>query len=177
MSRLLTAAFCLFSVTAASAVELKDNAQKTIPPIPDLVAMTGDAKNGQAKFQTMCGICHQIAGVGLSFGPDLTEVGTRRDKAYLFQSILDPSAVVEPAFQAVVVKLDSDEQGMGFIDSENDKEVTLKAMGGVKTVFKKAEIVSRTKLPNSLMPAGLNAALSTQDIVDLVAFLAEQKKK
>ena len=79
--------------------------------------------------------------------------------------------------RALVLKLDSDEQGMGFIDSENDKEVTLKGMGGVKTVFKKAEIVSRTKLPNSLMPAGLNAALSTQDIVDLATFLSEQKKK
>lgn len=177
MRRLLTAAFCLSAMTAASAVELKDKDQKTIPPIPDLVAMTSDVKNGQAKFQTMCGICHQIAGAGISFGPDLSDVGLRRDKAYLFQSILDPSAIVEPAFQAVVVKLDSDEQGMGFIDSENDKEVTLKAMGGVKTVFKKAEIVSRTKLPNSLMPAGLQAALSTQDIVDIVAFLAEQKKK
>lgn len=177
MSRFLTAALCFLSVTTASAVELMDKDQKAIPPITDLVAMTGDAKNGQVKFQTMCGICHQIAGVGLSFGPDLTEVGTRRDKAYIFQSILEPSAVVEPAFQAVVVKLDSDEQGMGFIDSENDKEVTLKAMGGVKTVFKKAEIVSRTKLPNSLMPAGMNAALSTQDIVDLATFLSEQKKK
>lgn len=177
MRRLLTAAFCLFSVTAASAAELKDKDQKIIPPIPELVAMTGDAKNGQLKYQSMCFTCHQIAGAGLSFGPDLTDVGTRRDKAYLFQSILDPNAVVEPAFQGVIVKLDSDEVGMGFIESENDKEVTLKGMGGVKTVFKKAEIVSRTKLPNSLMTPGLNVAFSTQEIVDIVAYLAEQKKK
>ena len=85
MSRLLTAALCFLSVTAASAVELMDKDQKVIPPIAQLTAMTGDAKNGQVKYQSMCFTCHQIAGAGLSFGPDLTDVGTRRDKAITCQ--------------------------------------------------------------------------------------------
>jgi putative heme-binding domain-containing protein len=164
-------------LAAADAPVLKDREQKTIPPIAELVTKAGDAEKGKVFFTQMCIICHQINGQGVDFGPNLSEVGTKRAKDYIFQSILDPSAVIEPAFEMVMIKLDSDESAMGLVASETDAELALKAIGGVVTKYKKAEIVSRTKMKVSAMPAGLQGAMTTDDLVNLVEFLAAQKKK
>ena len=48
--------------------------------------------------------------------------------------------------------------------------------GGIQNRYKKTEIAKREKLPTSLMPAGLQALMSTQDLVDLVEYLASLRK-
>jgi putative heme-binding domain-containing protein len=171
---LLIALLCLSSVV--SAAEFKDKDGKTLPPIPELVKMTGNADNGHQKFMTICFICHQINGAGIDFGPNLSEVGSRLPKDQLYQSILEPSAVIAPGFDTVTLKLE-DSVTMGIVASENDQEIVLKMMGGAKTTYKKADIVSRTKGTNSMMPVGQQAAMTTQDLVDLVEYLASLKKK
>ncbi|HEX3133598.1 MAG TPA: c-type cytochrome [Planctomycetota bacterium] len=163
------------SLTAADAPVDRDN--KPIPAPAELAKLTGDAAKGQASFAPLCGICHQVNGVGIDFGPNLSEVGSRKTKELIAESILDPSKVIEPGFEAVMIKLESDETAMGIVAAETDTEVTVKAMGGAKTTFKKADIVSRTKQPMSMMPVGLYRALSTEDLVNVVEFLSQQKKK
>jgi putative heme-binding domain-containing protein len=177
--RLLSAAVALVlagsSLIAADAPVDRDN--KPIPAPAEFAKLTGDVAKGQASFAPLCGICHQINGAGIDFGPNLSEVGSRKTKEQIIESILDPSKVIEPGFEAVMIKLESDETAMGMIAGETDTEVTVKAMGGAKTTFKKADIVSRTKQPMSLMPVGLYRALSTEDLVNVVEYLAAQKKK
>ena len=163
------------SLNAADAPVDRDN--KPIPAAAELAKLTGDVAKGQASFATLCGICHQVNGAGIDFGPNLSDVGTRKTKENIFESILDPNKVLEPGFESVLIKLESDEMAMGMIAGETDTEVTVKAMGGAKTTFKKADVVSRTKQPMSLMPVGLYRALSTDDLVNIGEYLAAQKKK
>lgn len=163
-------------LAAADAPPLKDRDQKTLPPIAELATKTGDAEKGKAFFVT-CSICHKLGEQGVDFGPNLSEVGSRRTKEFIFQSILDPSAVIEPGFEQVQIKLDSDDMALGLVAKETDTELTLKAIGGALTVYKKAEIVSRTKLKMSAMMPNLQAGMSTDDLINLVEFLAAQKKK
>ena len=42
--------------------------------------------------------------------------------------------------------------------------------------MKKADIAKRQKLTTSLMPVGLQLTMSTQELVDLVEYLASLKK-
>jgi putative heme-binding domain-containing protein len=44
--------------------------------------------------------------------------------------------------------------------------------GGALQKFPKSEVQRVTKLPTSLMPSGLNQALTRDDLVDLVAYLS-----
>ncbi len=44
-------------------------------------------------FAENCAACHKIGKVGSDMGPDLSEIGAARDKAYLKRYILDPSKV------------------------------------------------------------------------------------
>lgn len=168
-------AFASSPLNAADAPVDRDN--KPIPAPAELAKLTGDAAKGQASFAPLCGICHQVNGVGIDFGPNLSEVGSRKTKELIFESILDPSKVVEPGFETVMIKLESDEVAMGMVAGETDTELTIKAMGGAKTTYKKADIVSRTKQPMSLMPVGLYRALTIDDLVNVGEYLSQQKKK
>jgi len=53
-------------------------------------------------FADNCARCHNINGLN-TVCPDLSDVGSRRDAAYLRQSILDPNAFIVPGFQADVM--------------------------------------------------------------------------
>ena len=172
---LASCAFIGTSLTAADAHVDRDN--KPIAAPAELANLTGDVAKGQVSFAPLCGICHQVNGAGIDFGPNLSDVGSRKTKELIFESILDPNKVLEPGFESVLIRLESDEVAMGMIAGETDTEVTVKAMGGIKTTFKKADIVSRTKQPMSLMPVGLHRALSTDDLINIVEYLAAQKKK
>ena len=65
---------------------------------------------------------------------------------------------------------------MGFIASETDDELTVKAPGNIVTRYRKTDVTARTRLPGSLMPPGLLAATNAQDVADLLAFLSGLKK-
>jgi len=62
----------------------------------------GDAHRGRGVFVRLaCFTCHTVAGEGFPpptvHGPDLTDVGTHHPSGYLFESILNPDAVVVQA--------------------------------------------------------------------------------
>ena len=171
---LIVTLLCL--TAAVSGAEFKDKEGKTLPPAAELAKLTGSADHGKAVYGMLCFICHQINGAGIDFGPNLSEVGSRLTKELIYQSIFEPSAVIAPGFDTVTLKLE-DSQALGIVVSENDSEIVLKAMGGAKTTYKKADIVSRTKGTTSLMPVGQQGALTQQDLVDLVEYLSSLKKK
>jgi hypothetical protein len=47
----------------------------------------------------------------------------------------------------------------------------------VLTKYEKADIAKRQKSSTSMMPAGLQLTMSTQDLIDLVEYLASLKKQ
>ncbi len=60
--------------------------------------------------------------------------------------------------------------------SDTTDELIIKDAKAIPTHVKKSDILSRQKLKLSLMPAGLQQAMSTQDLVDLVEYLSSLKK-
>jgi protein SCO1 len=79
------------------------------PPAADATSKTGFAMStqpGQALFKKICAPCHTI-GVGDRVGPDLRDVTTRRDRAWLAAFIRNPAklrALHDPAAMALVEK-------------------------------------------------------------------------
>ena len=153
-----------------------DREGKPLPPAAELAKLTGDAAKG-ATLMALCSTCHVINGAGMDFGPDLSDVGARKTKEQIIESILNPSAVIEPGYEMVMLKLKSGETAAGMIGSENDEEVVVKMMGGAKTTHKVADIESRTKQTMSVMPPGLQATMTKDDLVNLVEYLFSLKAK
>ena len=167
------------AIRAAAAKHLKTPAGaggKPLPPIAELAKRKGDAANGKAVYAKVCFACHQVGSFGLDFGPPLTEIGDKLPREGLLQAILEPSAGISFGYEGFVIKMKNNSELMGFISSETENKITLKMAGGIAQAIDKAQIADRTQLPTSLMPPGLQAAMSEKDLIDLVEYLTTLKK-
>jgi cytochrome c2 len=62
-------------VEAAKYLGTTNATSKKLPPISELIALTGNPKNGAQVFANNCSVCHQVNGEGMDFGPKLSEIG------------------------------------------------------------------------------------------------------
>jgi putative membrane-bound dehydrogenase-like protein len=132
--------------------------------------LTGDAAKGKTVFAQVCISCHKLDGVGLELGPDLRSV-VQHDTEKLLNSILDPSAIIEPGFMAYHCTLKNGEQLYGVITTETSASLTLKMAGNLTKSVLRSEIASLQSTGMSLMPEGLEAVLTPQSLADLIAYL------
>ncbi|MCB1672209.1 MAG: c-type cytochrome [Gammaproteobacteria bacterium] len=146
----------------------------------------GDALAGQQIYETIgnCASCHIANGVGTGIGPELTDVGLRRNAAYLRQSVLSPDAdqprVVDRfrgtlnAFLTVrIVTERGAYEGMRI--NEDAFSVQMRDITGRIYSFEKADLISYEKaFGHSFMP-GYSAALNEQQTDDLVSYLMSLK--
>jgi putative heme-binding domain-containing protein len=150
-----------------------------LPPLAELLKLSGDPANGAKIFSSAtvgCANCHQVKGQGVDFGPNLTEIGSKLGKDALYEAILDPSAGISFGFEAWQLQLKSGDEAYGLLVSETADELALKAVGGIVTRYKKSEISQRDQMKLSIMPVGLQQAMTTQELVDLVEYLFSLKK-
>jgi putative heme-binding domain-containing protein len=132
--------------------------------------LRGDAARGKTVFASVCISCHKLDGMGLELGPDLRSVA-QHDAEKLLNSILDPSAIIEPGFMAYHCTLKSGEQLYGVIATETSASLTLKMAGNVTKSVLRSDVASLKSAGISLMPEGLEAAMTPQSLADLIAYL------
>jgi putative heme-binding domain-containing protein len=150
-----------------------------LPPVSELVKLAGDPVSGAAVFRrdtVACNKCHQVNGEGIDLGPSLSEIGTKLGKDALYESILNPSAGISFGFEAWQINLNNGDEVYGLLLSETADELAIKVAGGIVTRIQKGDIAGKVPQKLSLMPAGLQQAMSRQDLVDLVEYLSSLKK-
>jgi quinoprotein glucose dehydrogenase len=139
----------------------------------------GEADAGRRIFATRaelsCVRCHKINGEGGEVGPDLTGVGSRQNREYLLESIVDPNKQITKGFETVVVTLKSGKSVVGVLKSEDARELRLMTAEGKPVVVPKAEIDERDS-GKSAMPEDLIKHLSKAELRDLVEYLASLKE-
>ncbi len=132
--------------------------------------MKGDPQKGHQVFQTICIACHKIRGEGVEVGPDITDVRIKPPEA-LLTDILDPNRICEPRFMAYQVDTRDGRVVAGIVAAENSDSVTLKLAGGVTEAVPRSNIKTMRCLDQSLMPVGVEATISKEQMADLMAFL------
>ncbi len=152
-------------------------APKTLPPVAELARRAGDPAKGQAVFMSYCFTCHQVAGLGIDFGPALTEIGSKLAKEAIYDAILNPSAGISFGFEGFEVKTKGGDTFIGMVASDTAASLSLKVPGGVIQQIAKADLLSKTPLGVSLMTPGLHTVMEEAQLVDLVEYLAGLKKK
>ena len=153
---------------------------KPLPPIAQLLKMNADGAKGHAQFAANCIRCHQVNGEGVDFGPNLSEVGTKFGKDAMITKILQPTSSLAFGYEGKTLKLKNGDQADGLIASQTEDEVTLKTSNGtaaIITKYKRADIADIKVMKVTMMPEGLQTAMSTQDFVDLIEYLSSLKKK
>ena len=147
--------------------------KEAIEQMRPALAMAGNIENGLAVFTTQCGQCHQYGSHGKEVGPVLTEIN-RKSKEALLYDILDPNAGVDTRYVNHQVQTKDGSIHLGIIQNETDEEIILKGIGGIEKQISKQNIEKLNSLGTSMMPEGLEAQLSQQDMADLLAFLQQE---
>ena len=150
-----------------------------LPPMGELLKMKGNPEKGAQVFsrsEVGCVKCHRVNDKGADFGPALSEIGTKLGRDALYEAILDPSAGIAFGYEAWQIELKSGDEAFGLIVSETADELAIKDTKAIITRIKKSEITKRQQMKISIMPAGLQQTMSTQDLVDLVDYLFSLKK-
>jgi putative heme-binding domain-containing protein len=135
---------------------------------------SGDAARGTTVFEKICITCHRAGVVGNAVGPDLSEMA-HRSVEDLLSNILDPNMAINPAYIAFTAEWSPDESATGILQSETPDAVTLLQAQGVKIVIPRAKLKRLESSGLSLMPEGLEAGMTPQELRDLIAFLQQPK--
>jgi putative heme-binding domain-containing protein len=154
------------SVAALALIHLLMLGQ-TAPP-----KVSGDPVAGKALFTGAggCASCHSLDEPTLSFGSDLTWIGILRTPAALRRSIVDPDDQVFRRYYTVVVETNAGQRFEGLAQSEDDRSIQIRGVGGQSRSFLKSDLQALKREERSLMPS-YATKLSAGQIDDLVAYL------
>lgn len=140
-----------------------------------ILALGGDTKRGREVFYNVqlgqCVNCHRLQGGGRSVGPDLDAIASKRSKAQLLDSILQPSKEIDPKFSSHAVLTEDGLVVTGLKVEENKDVLILRQADGKDVRISKADLASLKIQPQSLMPTGLAGEMTAQELADLLAFL------
>jgi putative heme-binding domain-containing protein len=134
------------------------------------------ADEGQRVFAATCSVCHRIAGLGGTIGPQLDGIGNRSPER-LLEDILDPSRNVDKAFRQSILGLGDGRVVYGIIRREEGQSLVIADMTGAETTIATKDVVSRTESLASLMPDAFAQILPQDRLSDLLAFLLTQHGK
>ncbi len=134
----------------------------------------GDATRGHAQYAARCLVCHRAAKEGIDFGPALETV-TNRGRDALLAAILEPHKEVAPQYIAYDVSTKDGQSYTGIIARDDATSLTLKIMGGAEITVPRANVKGSASSGKSVMPEGLEAGMTVQDMADLLTFIEELK--
>ena len=145
------------------------------PDPQSLLAVVGDAITGQRWYEqssaSQCRSCHGGGGAVDLIGPSLAGIGTRMSPRQLLDAILRPSAQIDPKWQTEQLLTLDGQAWTGLVTTEDDETLTLRTADGKTVTVALEDIELRRTSDQSLMPAGLLAALTAQEVADLIAYL------
>jgi putative heme-binding domain-containing protein len=163
-------------LTALVNVEAAQQKQRIDELLPQ--TSSGDIRRGQSVFnstKSACTACHRFGYLGGSSGPDLTRIGAIRSERDLLEAILYPSLSFVRSYEPVIVVTADGRIVSGLVRDESVTELTVVTGPNQETKLARSEIEEIRPGTVSVMPAGLDKQLSTQELADLVAFLKNAK--
>ncbi|MFN7139978.1 MAG: c-type cytochrome, partial [Limisphaerales bacterium] len=155
-------------------VEMASKRQDVIDSFMSSIQLAGNLENGKVIYNERCSACHTFGNQGFALGPDLLTVqNTGKEKLLL--NILDPNSEVAPQYQAYEVETNDGESLIGLIVDETANNVTVRQAYGKEDVVARSNIRKMQSQQQSLMPEGLEAGLSPEQMADLLEYISAAK--
>jgi putative heme-binding domain-containing protein len=132
----------------------------------------GNAANGEKLYRSKgnCAQCHTVRGQGGTFGPDLSEIGSRRSASYLRAAVLDPEKTVPEGFVQVRLVTKEGRRITGVRLNEDTFTVQVRDLEGMHS-FQKQDLREFQKEPGKTPMPSYRGLLSAAEVDDLVAYL------
>jgi putative heme-binding domain-containing protein len=153
---------------------------KTLGKLPR-EKLPGDPKKGGAIYaKSGCATCHglkQGSGVvGGMMGPELSNIGLRRNGEFLRASLIDPEASVPIGFMMVKVVRRDGSSVSGVRVGEDSFTIVVRDASDRTHAFQKSDLTDIQKQPGKSPMPSYKGQLSPADLDDLVAYLASLRE-
>jgi putative heme-binding domain-containing protein len=134
----------------------------------------GNAAEGRNHYQALaCAACHTINGEGGHAGPDLSALGRGLPPDMIVTELIWPQMDVKEGFEALRVTTRDGRLIEGLRQSETGDEIAIRdTLTGEITRLRRSQ-VAQIQPTGSVMPEGLTAPLTRQQLADLVRYLME----
>lgn len=151
--------------------------------------LSGDPIAGKKLFfddkgKTNCAKCHTVDGDGGKVGPPLSRIAGQRSAKYLMESLVQPSADINPFYEGIEVVTKSGKVIAGIMVNEDNFSVQMRAQENARLLsFFRRDLEEVRKQKKSLMPADLAEHITVKQLHDLFAYvmtldgLAHKEKK
>jgi putative heme-binding domain-containing protein len=134
-----------------------------------------DVANGRRVFGQHCAQCHRLFGDGGDVGPDLT--GANRDNLdYILENVLDPNAVVPREYRLTVVATKDGRVLSGLVREQTAAAIVLQTAND-RLTLSRDDVEEVKESLNSMMPEGLFDKLESDELRDLIGYLATRSLK
>ena len=147
----------------------KSDRAEVVAQFQDVLTLQAGAERGEQVFEKNCAKCHVSQGERGRLGPDLSGINNKT-REELLAHILDPSFEIQSNYTNYIIV---DKQGRiydGLLAAETAEAVTLR--GEYENVSLRRSEIEEMRASNvSLMPEGLEADMSRQDLADVIAYL------
>ena len=134
-----------------------------------VVQIAAEPARGKIAFDRECSNCHLRRSSRGRIGPDLSGVNNL-SKETLLTSILDPSHSIEDRYRNHLLETTDGRFYDGILVAETEATLTLRGEVEDVTLLKSA-VAGMRESAVSLMPDGLEDALSDQELADVIAYL------
>ena len=133
----------------------------------------GDAAAGKLIFEGKgrCMGCHTAGQAGGSVGPDLSDVGKRRNLKFLEESLVKPEADIPIRYRGIQVLTKAGQTVSGIRVNEDDVSIQIRDTSDNIRSFMKTDVKDIRFDKPGLMPS-YGSTFSTKEIEDVVAYLS-----
>lgn len=174
-------------VNASRNADVRTRAETVLPPpksrndrpvirVRRIVEAVGSANRGRDVYQNTAGAncvkCHSLTPGEELVGPSLAAIGSKYGKAGMLNEILHPSAGIAHEYASWI--LDTTTYGLitGVLVEDTPDRVVIRTESADEIQLAPTEILERRKGKLSIMPEDLASAMTEQELIDLLEFLA-----
>jgi putative heme-binding domain-containing protein len=148
---------------------------RSLAAATDTTASKADLARGKALFESKgCMDCHRVRGEGSRVGPDLTNIGARRKRDAIEESLVDPNAEILPENRYLQVVTRDGTTITGRILNEDTFSLQLIDTKERLLSLQKSDLTKFEFLKSSPMPS-YKGKLTGEELTDLVGYLASLK--
>ena len=167
--------------------EVRARAEKVLPApksrnarpvvrVREIVEAVGSPERGRAVYHRTdganCVKCHSLEPGEEIVGPSMAAIASKYGKEGMLNAILHPSDGIAPEYVAWILDTSSHGIVTGVLVEDTPDRVVLRNEAADEIQVSPSDILERRKASLSIMPEDLVGAMSKQELIDLLEFLA-----
>ena len=154
--------------------------QEWIDSLAAEVRKDGDSERGSKVYHRdslACTKCHVISGQGQEFGPELTAVGAGLPLEIIIESVVWPRRQIKEGYLSTAITTRDGLVVSGHLKHEDSQRIVIEDAVTRQHRTLAPNQVQHRQDAGTIMPPGLTAQLSREELRDLMRFLSEKKGK